>query len=236
MPKKTAKSALASMESIKNTSLRERVYQYLSTCITNGELQYNEYFDQNAICKRLNVSRAPLRDALIRLEAESFVTIHPNRGVLVKPLDLKYIQSAYQICGQLEAACLEEVFSLFTPEHIALFEASNIRQRLYLEAKHDRAYYDENIYFHDIFLSLSANILLRDILVAIRRRLYDFPQKVYLPEWESVNIEEHDRFIISIKKGNKLGAISILRDEHWSYEVHKQYFNEYYAFLEKNSG
>lgn len=230
MLKKTTKPTTPVPNPTKTPSLRERVYQYLSASIANDELKYNEYLDQNAICKHLNVSRAPLRDALIRLEAESFVTIHSNKGVLITPLTIEYIKSAYQICGSLEASCIDEVFHLITNKHIAEFKASNARQAHYLSLGQYLNYYNENIYFHDIFLSLSSNVLLKDILATIRRRLYDFPQKFYSKEWENVNIEEHNRFIVSIEKNNKLAAISVIRDEHWSIKVHETYFNNYYTF------
>lgn len=213
-----------------NTPLREHVYQYLSDSIANGTLQYGEYFNQNAICEELGISKAPLRDALIRLEAEHFVEIHPNRGVLVPPITYEYIASAYQISGSLEASCLDEVFHLITDEHIKEFEASNLRQRYYLNADNYLDYYEENIYFHDIFLSLSSNVLFKEILMNIRRRLYDFPQKKYSLEWEKVNIEDHSRFIASLKKGNKCAAISVFRDEHWSMQLHGPHIIKHYGF------
>lgn len=231
MVKKIVKRKTPVSKASKNISLRERVYQYLSKSIADGSLQYSEYLDQNAICRHLEVSRAPLRDALIRLEAENFVIVHPNKGVLLAPLTYEYIASAYQISGSLEASCIDEVFHLIKDKHIAEFEESNARQQDYLSADKYLDYYEENIYFHNIFLSLSSNILLKDILVNIRRRLYDFPQRVYSEEWEKVNIKDHERFIVSLKRGNKLGAVSVFRDEHWSMKLHGNYINRHYAFF-----
>ncbi|MFQ9867713.1 MAG: FCD domain-containing protein [Bilophila wadsworthia] len=95
-------------------------------------------------------------------------------------------------------------------------------------------YYDENIRFHGIFLSLSENILLEQTLIPLRRRLYDFPRRQYSYEWESMNLYTHQRFIDSVKLGNREAAVSIFRIEHWSYEVHKKYFKLYYDFDQKN--
>ena len=55
----------------KQDSLREQVYQYLKDAMSEGTLRYGEFLDQDIICERLNVSKTPLRDALIRLEASS---------------------------------------------------------------------------------------------------------------------------------------------------------------------
>ena len=94
-------------------------------------------------------------------------------------------------------------------------------------------YYDENIRFHGIFLSLSENILLEQTLIPLRRHLYDFPRRQYSYEWESMNLNTHQRFIDSVKLGNREAAVSIFRIEHWSYEVHKKYLKLYYDFDQK---
>lgn len=213
-------------------SLRERVYDYLNENMANGSLRYGEYLDQNKICRKLEISKAPLRDALIRLEAEGFVSILPSRGVVVKPLTIDVVKGVYQIIGALEADCIDVVFSRFTEEHVRLFQESNERQREYLESGDHKAYYNENIRFHNIFLDLSDNPLLQALLTPLRRRLYDFPRRVYSREWEEVHLEEHTRFIDSVRKGNRRSAVSVFRDEHWSFAVHRKYLHTYYAFDE----
>ena len=71
------------------------------------------------------------------------------------------------------------------------------------------------------------------VLDWLRRRLYDFPRRQYSYEWESMNLYTHQRFIDSVKLGNREAAVSIFRIEHWSYEVHKKYFKLYYDFDQK---
>ena len=120
-----------------------------------------------------------------------------------------------------------------TAYHVRQFEASNERQWELLKNNDYTEYYDENIRFHGIFLSLSENILLEQTLIPLRRRLYDFPRRQYSYEWESMNLYTHQRFIDSVKLGNREAAVSIFRIEHWSYEVHKKYFKLYYDFDQK---
>ena len=198
--KKIVKDA-ALGEEPKVDSLRERVYQYLKDAMSAGKLRYGEFLDQDSICETLEVSKTPLRDALIRLEAEGFVTILPRKGVYINPISLDFIKSAYQIIGSIEADCLNEVFNKLTAYHVRQFEASNERQWELLKNNDYTEYYDENIRFHGIFLSLSENILLEQTLIPLRRRLYDFPRRQYSYEWESMNLYTHQRFIDSVKLG-----------------------------------
>lgn len=208
-------------------SLRERVYRHLNDCMINNRLQPGEFIDPERICQELNVSRAPLREALIRLQAEGFVTILPRRGVYITPITVDFIKSAYQIIGSMEADCLNEVFHLLTDEYCDLFDASNARQRELLQQADYEAYNDENLRFHTLFMSLSENILLNKVIEPLRRRLYDFPRRSYSVEWETQNIGEHQRFIDSVRKGNRAAAVSIFRFEHWNFAMHSKYFDTY---------
>lgn len=214
-------------------SLSARVYRHLEAALREGSVRPGIWLDQDALCAELGVSRTPLRDALIRLEAEGFVTILPRKGVYINPITPSFIKSAYQIIGSIEADCLNEVFDKLTAYHVRLFEASNEKQWELLKKNDYVNYYDENIRFHNIFLSLSENTLLEQTLIPLRRRLYDFPRRQYSYEWEAMNLNTHQRFIDSVKLGNRQAAVSIFRIEHWSYEVHKKYLKLYYDFDQK---
>ncbi len=226
----TLESVIANNENPKGYSLRERVYQYIKNAMSEGTLRYGEFLDQDLICENLHVSKTPLRDALIRLEAEGFITILPRRGVYVNAISRDFIRSAYQIIGALEADCIAEVFDKLTNEHIQRFEESNQRQWELLRKNDYAEYHDENLRFHDIFLELSDNILLEELMTPLRRRLYDFPRREYSFEWEAFNLKTHQRFIDSIRFQNREAAIKIIRVEHWSYEVNEPYLNRYYDF------
>lgn len=198
--------------------------------MAEGRLQPGEAIDQGAICQELSVSKAPLRDALIRLEAEGFITINPRKGVVVNRISREFIRSAYQIIGAVEADCIDEVFARLGAKHVRMLEDSNQRQRVFLAKKDFYSYYEENIFFHNVFLSLSKNSLLSSVLDPLRNRLYDFPRRAYALEWEEFHLENHQRFIDSVKVGNKAAALNIFRFEHWSYEVHKPFLELYYQF------
>ena len=88
-------------------SLRGRVNRHLEESLGAGRIRDGEPLDQEALCERLGVSRTPLRDALIRLEAEGFVTIEPRRGVFITPLTDAFVKSACQNIRTLESESLQ---------------------------------------------------------------------------------------------------------------------------------
>ena len=72
-------------------SLKEQVYDYLRQQFQKHRLQPGDVINMEATAKKLGISKTPLRDALIQLEMEGFVTISPRRGIFVNALPLDEI-------------------------------------------------------------------------------------------------------------------------------------------------
>jgi DNA-binding GntR family transcriptional regulator len=65
-----------------------RVYEKLRNDILRMQLPPGELLDEVAIGKQFNLSRSPVREALIRLSAEGLVKTLPNKSTLVAPLNI----------------------------------------------------------------------------------------------------------------------------------------------------
>ena len=214
-------------------SLREQVYEYLQNEIQEGRLLPGSYIKLNEISKRLGVSKTPLRDAIIQMECEGFVSILPRKGVLLKRLTLDEIRDILQILGALESAVLRAVFEKITPNRIAKMERLNVEMRRCIQEKSfenfDTQYYLLNIAFHDIILELSDNKAMKPLIATMKQRLYDFPRLAYIKEWEWANCDEHDRLIQMIQNGEKEAAANFWQETHWGFEAQEAYIREFYA-------
>lgn len=211
-----------------NRTLREKVYEYLRQKLASGALAPGSYIDQNEICRTLGISRAPLRDALIQLETEGFVNILPRKGVLISKLTLEDIRNTYKVIGCLESSVILDEFERFMPVHIDRMEQYNARLKAALGENRFDEYYELNLGFHEVFLELSDNALLKRLIMPLKQRLYDFPRMKYDVKWERINLAEHRRFLDSVKFGNREAAASIVKNEHWSFEVHRDYLTRVY--------
>ncbi len=209
-------------------SLREQVYDYLRHELQTGELVPGSSLNLNDISQSLGISKTPLRDALIQLESEGFVNILPRRGVVVTRLTLDDIRNGYEIVGALESSIIYNHFDEIGPHHIAKMKQLNVELIADLDREDFQTYYERNLMFHDTFLSLSENEALKRLIMPIKRRLYDFPKRGYILEWECRNCEEHRRFIECIEKGDRDGAAKIWRDEHWSFDVQRAFILRFY--------
>jgi DNA-binding GntR family transcriptional regulator len=213
-------------------SLREQVYTYLRRQMNLGALVPGTTINIGKIAKQLGISKTPLRDALIHLEVEGFVTILPRRGVCVNVLELCDVKNAYNAIGMVEASIVIECFEKIEPSHILILEELNEIQIQDVEKNDYSRLFKTNIQFHNVYLDISGNELIKKFILPTKQRLYDFPRQNYIKEWETRNCKEHALFISWLKKGNPEKAAKVLKDIHWSFEYQKNFIKKFYNISE----
>lgn len=77
-------------------------YLQLRQWIQSGVLEAEQRLDQEELAARLGVSRVPLRQALVRLQAEGLVIGKPHVGASVAPLSLADAEDIYASRAALE--------------------------------------------------------------------------------------------------------------------------------------
>jgi DNA-binding GntR family transcriptional regulator len=214
-------------------SLKEQVYQYLREQMRKGEILPGSAIDMEETSKKLGVSKTPLRDALLQLEMEDFVTILPRRMIVVNTLSVRDIRSYYEIIGALESIALLKAFDGLTPSDIDRMQALNDGMREALAANDFDLYYDRNLAFHNTFLNLCGNDSLVKIVNTLKKRLYDFPRlKGFVKEWEENSTVEHQALIDLVRQGRAQDAANQIRDVHWSFGVQEAFVRKYYPGIE----
>lgn len=213
-------------------SLREQVYEYLRKQLDGGQIRPGTPLNLNDMSERLGISKTPLREALIQLEVEGFVTFFPRRGILVNSLSETDIRHAYEIVGSLEASVVLDHFHRFDADAIAALERENALMREALDRDDFETFYDHNLTFHDVYLSFTDNDSLVKIVMNYKHRLYDFPRRTgFVKEWEVRSTGEHERFIELVGMNDAKGAAEYIRDVHWSFKVQEPFIKSYYVEL-----
>jgi len=214
-------------------SLRQQVYEYFREKIQDGTLVPGSFINMNEISQHLGISKTPLRDAIIQMECEGFVTILPRRGVQINRLSLEEIRDILEIVGALESAVVRSVANHLTSNHFDRMQQLNEDMRFCIQhnpsGEFDIKYYQLNIEFHNIFLEISTNAALKHMLTIMKQRLYDFPRLNYIKEWEWINCDEHDQFVQFLREGHIDDAARLWRINHWGFECHEKSIREFYT-------
>lgn len=213
-------------------SLKEQVYEYLREQMRTGAILPGSVIDMEETSRRLGVSRTPLRDALLQLEMEGFVSILPRRKVVVNRLTEADIRNSYDIIGALESIALIKAFDRIGEAEVAALQALNDGMKAAIAAGDFDLYYEKNLAFHDVFLKLCGNDSLVKIVLTLKKRLYDFPRsKGFVKEWEEASIGEHQGLVDLIRAGKREAAANHIRDVHWSFRVQEGFIHRYYAHI-----
>lgn len=201
-----------------NNLLRLQVYDYLQEQMRMGAIKPGSSISVNRIIEELGISRTPLREALLVLQEQDFVTIQPQRGVLINELTLDDVKDIYEILGGIESSVILSVFAKLGVNEIEQMKRINDEIEDALASKDIVSHNEANIRFHNVFLDLSENGRLIRYVKNLKMQLYDFPRRDYGNKWNLTNLEEHRKFIQLIEERKSVEAADYLRDVHWAFD------------------
>src|SRR6202035_5410665 len=103
---------------IVRTSSGEQIASHIRRLIFDGSLRPGMRVPQDAIARNLGVSRIPVREALIALEREGWVTIELHRGAFINAIDVQAVRDHYELYGLVYGFAARRAFGRSQPELI----------------------------------------------------------------------------------------------------------------------
>ncbi|MEU6079476.1 GntR family transcriptional regulator [Streptomyces sp. NPDC047108] len=174
-------------------SLREQIREHIVSGIISGRWKPGERIVERRIAVELEVSQAPVREALRELEALRLIESTPNKGVRVRSLAVADLEEIYpvragleQIAAELAAPVLGSDVSVLEPEVAALYEADR--------AGDAEAQVRHTVAFHRELVRASGNSVLLhtweslgiEVWTALSIRWLGTRQESYAEEHEAV--------------------------------------------------
>ena len=101
-------------------SLKQLVYENLQRRISQGELEPGTKLTEENLAQSMNISRAPIREALSMLERDGFVRILPRKGAVVAEATRKDVEDLWQFRIALEPFAAREAAPNIPEDEIQL--------------------------------------------------------------------------------------------------------------------
>jgi len=193
----------------KTISKKNQAYERIRALICQPGTRLVENLTETALARQLQLSRTPVREALIELQSEGFLTIVPNRGIFIHDPSISEVRYLYDIRIALEQFVLGELCgSLKEIDFNDLEEIMKRQESCIAETKTDE-FIVEDRNFHVFFFKLFGNPLMLDQFLTLRSRLYRVNYRM-LQSSENMKIfhSEHQRIVAFLKAGNRLEAVS----------------------------
>jgi DNA-binding GntR family transcriptional regulator len=183
--------------------LADKAYRQILDLILSGDTRPGDHLNERRLGEMLQMSRTPVRDALVMLETEGLITRHNRMGVQIKQMRIDDYMDALQVrmllepavaamaAGKVGAADLDALEAALTEAH----DAARTGQPV------DRAqtrWIDDRL--HGLIVDSAGNPQLSDIVRNQRRKTQIFDLR-NLPERAVDTCREHLALVSALRQG-----------------------------------
>src|SRR5690606_37515129 len=88
---------------IQQRTAQQAAYHYIRERIISGAFPAGSKLNPAKIAQTLGLSRMPVREAILQLDAEGFANMRPNRGAIVTSLSPDGVLELFEMRSVLEA-------------------------------------------------------------------------------------------------------------------------------------
>lgn len=155
----------------KKTNLRNTIYKEIREDILTARLKEGEKLRESELAARFKVSRTPVREAIVQLQIDGFVSHIKDIGAVVKKISIQEVLDILDILCALETFAVEIV----TRKKLNKSELCDLKKQIkemerLIKRKDYKEYLKMNIKFHKFFTERCNNVLLNDLIINLGRR------------------------------------------------------------------
>ncbi len=208
---------------VESMLLKDVAYEKIKSKILEEHYEPGQFLSERTLIDELGMSKTPIKNALVRLESEGFVTVSSKQGIIVIDISIERINDIYNLRIALETYSCQEIYQRITEEQIKELEENIEATKLAAMNKDVKAFATLDHEFHLAISEVAGNSEITKILLNYQdhlrritlRHLKKDPNRVQKFYAEHVDILE------ALK--NKDGDCSSLMKKHL-YESKMMYF------------
>jgi len=189
------------------------VVEVLREKILSGEIAAGEPLRQSALAEQLNVSRIPVREALLQLEAEGLVKFEPHKGATATELSVEQVTELFELRALIEADLLTKAIPKLEDED--LLKAEKVLDELESAFKHDDAvgtWSELNTRFHTCLYSPAGRPHTLEVVHGLNTNCDRYIRLQLLLAGGIPQAEQDHRELLSLcKNGDIDKAVKLLR-------------------------
>jgi DNA-binding GntR family transcriptional regulator len=197
-------------------NLADAVTERLRDAILNGKFKPGQLLREEQLATMLDLSRGPVREALIRLEREGLVQVRRHRGAIVAQLSRTDVEEVYGLRLALERLAVQNAIRHATEDDFAAMEqviAAFDMALAHNPSEHEIARLD--LQFHDIIYRAARHQRLYDCWSNLRSQIYIFllSRNIANPDFRKITLKGHTDILDVLRARDEARAIQII-EEH----------------------
>ena len=186
-------------------------YAWLRESILAGGLPPGAPLSENEIAHRLGVSRTPVREAFIRLEGEGLLSVRPQVGTTVAPIDLDQVADGQFLRESVECRAVALAATRVTPAHARELRAL-LRDQARAAARNDHARFvalDDALHRHLVAMAGRPNVwhAIEDVKAHLDRVRF---LSLEDPAWLASIHDQHESIVRHVLGGDAPAAAAAM--------------------------
>jgi DNA-binding GntR family transcriptional regulator len=188
--------------------------ELIREAIIEGRLEPGRRLKEEELARELGISRTPIREALLMLQAEGLVDAIPNRGAMVRVHTPEDLEDLYQLRALLEGFAARRAATRIAEQQVEQLRASCDRFEGLDPDKKLRELVRENLLFHSAILDIAGSARLASMV----RRVIELPlvYKSYIwysPDQKRISVHYH-RQIVNALAARDAERAELIMKEH----------------------
>ncbi len=181
----------------------DMIYAVLHEAILSGIVPPGQRLGEELLAALFDVSRTPVREALLRLETTGLAQRVPRRGLIVARITPQEIVEVYVVRETLDGLAAYLAAQSATASDVANLLAINDEFARAAQAGNAAAMADLNLQFHEAIARSARNSLLWQFLMQIHHQVRRIPGTTFQhPGRATRAAEEHVAIVEAIRAGD----------------------------------
>lgn len=153
-----------------NAPAKDRAYEFVKERVLSGGYPGGELLSEGEVAAALGVSRTPVREAFLLLEAEGLMRLYPKRGALVVPVSPDEIRDVVETRRLVERHCAAKAAAANPPGLVAELRALVREQEERRDAGDTAGFVDADRRFHHAIVAAAGNEIILRLYDSLRDR------------------------------------------------------------------
>lgn len=199
-------------------TLSQSIYNYLKNSIIDNELKANQRINEKEIAGIFGVSTTPVREAVLKLGAEGFVTINFHREAVVKETSYEELKEIFEVLGALDSVAAPIAVENLSPEKLKELEDLTKEMERHCSAHSLEKYLDLHVDMHNKIWDSIPNKFLKGLIRQINDQMLRYKHaRIHAFQKSGVHkksLDEHKELIKALKTKDKR-RLKTLMPKHW---------------------
>lgn len=204
-PKPEETSFFSGSHAIVTPTYKQQAYDLIKEAILYRRLEVGVVYSQDSICTELGISRTPVREALLELQQEGYLTFLRGRGISVQRMTTQEAKEIVEMRFYMERFSSRLAAQRAKPEHLSEMKENIELMRQGNGTTDHRYLYKLDRTFHQIMGEAAGNNWLRETIDKLRDHFLRIETQTAFddPVMSAEVVREHEAIYQAILAGDQ---------------------------------